>query len=306
MELNRIDSELLQAVAELHSVPQGAYNIRKDGKSVGRSSSANIDISTNETGSGLIIRIKDNTQNESVHIPVIITQSGLTESVTNDFYIGDNCSVTIVAGCGIHNNGESLSSHSGIHRFFIGANSKIKYLEKHLGIGQTLNREMHPETIIEIGENSSFDMDTSQLVGLSKSIRKTKVIAHKNASVNINEKILTEGEQVADTYFIADLKGDNASAHIVSRAVAKGKSKQTFKSILNGENKCFGHTECDCIVMDEAKVFATPEVNALSTEASLIHEAAIGKIAGEQITKMMTLGLTEEEAQNQIIKGFLR
>ena len=306
MELQKIDNELLTAVADLHSVPQGAYNLRKDGKSVGRATTSNIDIATNDNGDGLIIKIKDNTINESVHIPVIITQSGLTESVKNDFYIGENCSVTIVAGCGIHNSGDKLSSHSGIHKFVIGKNSKVKYMEKHLGLGKLLKTEMHPETIIELGENASFDMDTTQLGGITKSVRKTSLVAHKNSSININEKILTEDKQIAETYFVADLKGENSSAHIVSRAVAKGDSKQTFKSIVNGENKCFGHTECDCIVMDNAKVFAIPEVNALSTEASLIHEAAIGKIAGEQIIKLMTLGLTEEEAQNQIIKGFLR
>lgn len=305
MELNNVDNELLGIVADLHSVPQGAFNIRKNGKSIARSSSASIEIETNSTGDGINIKIKDGTRNESVHIPVILTQSGLTESVRNDFFIGDNCDITIIAGCGIHNGGDKLSSHSGIHHFFIGTNSKVKYIEKHFGVGKLEKQEMHPETIINIGVNSVFEMETSQLGGISNSIRKTSATLADNASLNINEKILTENRQAAETDFFAELNGKNSSAHIVSRAVAKGESVQKFKSILNGKEKCFGHTECDCIVMDKAKVFATPEVNALSTDASLIHEAAIGKIAGEQITKLMTLGLTEEEAQNQIIKGFL-
>ena len=305
MSFEKIDTELLETVANLHSVPQGAYNIRKNGESIARKSSANIDIVTTASGDGIDIKIKNDTKNESVHIPVILTQSGLTESVCNNFYIGDDCIVTIVAGCGIHSTGSKLSSHSGIHRFYIGKNSQIKYIEKHFGSGRSVSKEMHPETIIEIGENSVFEMETAQLGGISRSIRKTSVSLLKNATVNINEKILTEDSQIAETYFNADMKGENSSAHIVSRAVAKGNSVQKFKSVLNGEVKCFGHTECDCIVMDNAKVFDTPEVNALSTDASLIHEAAIGKIAGEQILKLMTLGLSEEEAQNQIIKGFL-
>ena len=305
MELNAIENKLLESVAELHSIPQGAYNIRKNGKAIGRNSSKNIIIENNSTNDGLDIKIKNNTQNESVHIPVIISQSGIKEVVKNDFYIGDNCDITIVAGCGIHNGGDAVSMHSGVHRFFIGKNSKVKYLEKHYGMGKTIKNEMHPETQIVVGENSSFFMDTAQIGGIGNSDRKTSISLAKDATININEKILTEDNQIADTFFIADLDGSNSSAHIVSRAVAKGNSRQTFKSILNGKEKCFGHTECDCIVMDNAKVFATPEVNALSTDASLIHEAAIGKIAGEQIIKLMTLGLTEEEAQNEIIKGFL-
>ena len=305
MQLNNIDNELLKVVADLHSVPQGAYNIRKDGKAIGRQSSANIAIETNDTGDGIIIKVKSETQNESIHIPVILTQSGLTESVRNDFYIGENCNVTIVAGCGIHNGGDKLSAHSGIHSFYIGKKSKVKYIEKHFGTGKKSLNEMHPETVIELDEGAVFDMETSQIGGISNSVRKTKTVLGKGSSVNINEKILTEDSQYAETHFLAELAGEDCSAHIVSRAVAKGDSKQIFKSVLNGKEKCFGHTECDCIVMDNAQVFATPEVNALSTEASLIHEAAIGKIAGEQIVKLMTLGLTEEEAQNQIIKGFL-
>lgn len=304
--LDAEDKKLLEMVADLHKVPMGAYNIRKNGKSVLRNSSENILIETNEDNTGINIKIKDGTRNESVHIPVILSESGLIESVRNDFYIGKNCDVVIVAGCGIHNCGKQLAEHSGVHRFFIKENSKVKYVEKHFGDGDGADRIMNPTTEITIGNNSVFEMETTQISGIDTTMRRTSAVLSENATLNITEKILTEGNQNATTNFVADLDGENSSCHIVSRAVAKGSSVQSFKSVLNGKNQSFGHTECDAIVMDNAKVFATPEVNALNTNASLIHEAAIGKIAGEQIIKLKTLGLTEEEAENLIINGFLK
>ena len=306
MKLNNIDKELLETVAELHQIPQGAYNIRKNGASIGRNSSANITIENNGDNTGLNIVVKPNTKNESVHIPVILSQSGMSEVVKNDFFIGDGCDITIVAGCGIHNDGSATSAHNGVHSFFIGNDCNVTYVEKHYGEGKSNLNEMNPETCINIGDNSSFKMQTVQIGGINKAVRVTTAKLGKNSKLDINEKIMTEFEQSASTKFVCDIDGDGASAHIVSRAVAKGNSVQQFKSILNGNADCFGHTECDCIILDNAKVYADPEVNALNTNASLIHEAAIGKIAGEQIIKLMTLGLSEAQAQEQIIKGFLR
>ena len=304
--LNKVDQELLRQTSELHAIPQGAYNIRKNGESVGRASTKNITIETNADNSGINILVKPNTKNESIHIPVILSSAGLTDVVKNDFYIGDNCDVTIVAGCGIHSTGNKKVEHDGIHRFFIGKNAKVKYVEKHIGTGAGNNKVLNPVTEITLDENAFFEMDTAQLSGVSLSERKTYATLKKNSKLKINEKILTEGNSTATTEFVADLVGENSSTHIVSRAVAKDSSVQHFNSTLNGKSKCFGHTECDAIIVGDAKVFAKPEVNALHPDSSLVHEAAIGKIAGEQIQKLLTLGLTEEEAQNQILKGFLR
>lgn len=304
--LNNIDKELLEKTAELHEIPSGAYNIRKNGESVGRASTKNITIETNAEKSGINIIIKPNTQNESVHIPVILSAVGMLDVVKNDFFVGENCDVVIVAGCGIHADKNTRVEHDGVHRFFIGKNSKVKYIERHIGIGSGTNKVLNPVTEITLEENAEFEMETAQLSGVTSAERKTYATLGKNSKLKINEKILTEADASATTEFVANLEGENSSAHIVSRAVAKDKSTQHFNSILNGKNNCFGHTECDAIIVGNAKVFARPEVNALHPDSSLIHEAAIGKIAGEQIQKLLTLGLTEEEAQNQILKGFLR
>lgn len=304
--LNKVDKELLLATAELHAVPQGAYNIRKNGESVGRVSTKNITIETNSDNTGIDIIIKPNTKNESVHIPVIVSMAGLTDVVKNDFHVGENCEVTIVAGCGVHSQGDKKVEHDGVHKFFIGKNAKVRYVEKHIGLGAGDNKVVNPVTEIVLAEGAVFEMETSQLGGVSQSIRKTFAKLDKNSKLKINEKILTAGDAQATTEFVADLDGENSSTHIVSRAVAKDCSVQYFNSTLNGKNKCFGHTECDAIIVGNAKVFAKPEVNALHPDSSLVHEAAIGKIAGEQIQKLLTLGLTEEEAQSQILNGFLR
>lgn len=306
MMLNEIDKELLKQTADLHQVPQGAFNIRKNGESVARNSTTNISIETNKAGDGIVVMVKPNTKNESVHIPVVLSKSGLSDAVKNEFIIGDNAEVIIVAGCGIHNDGTKKSIHSGVHTFKVGKNAKVRYIEKHVAFGGNVDKVINPITEIELNDFASFDMETLQLSGVTYSKRDTRAIVGKDAILNITEKILTDAEEYAETNFIADLVGENAKAHIVSRAVAKEKSCQQFNSILNGKNKCFGHTECDAIIVGGGKCFARPEVNALHPESSLIHEAAIGKIAGEQIEKLLTLGLTEEEAQEQIIKGFLR
>lgn len=305
--MDKITQDLLEQVAGLHEIPAGAYNIRKDGELYGRNVSANIDIVTKTDKPGIDIIIKDNTRNESVHIPVIIAQSGLKESVYNDFFIGENCDVTIIAGCGIHNGGKDASEHSGIHSFDIGKNSRVKYVEKHYGSGEgTGERIMNPQTKILLREGSYMEMDTVQIEGIDSTKRETTAKVLDNAQLVIKEKIMTHDKQLATTDFSVDLDGENSSADLVSRSVAKNESHQIFKSEINGNGVCHGHSECDAIIMDNAKVEAIPALTANNVDSSLIHEAAIGKIAGEQLIKLMTLGLTEEEAEKEIVSGFLK
>lgn len=305
--MDKITKDLLEQVAGLHEIPTGAYNIRKDGELYGRNVSANIDIVTKTDKPGIDIIIKDNTVNESVHIPVIIAQSGLKESVYNDFIIGENCDVTIIAGCGIHNGGKDASEHSGIHSFDVGKNSKVKYVEKHYGQGEgTGERIMNPKTNILLREGSYMEMDTVQIEGIDSTKRETTARILDDAKLIIKEKIMTHDKQYAETNFSVDLDGENSSTDVVSRSVAKNESTQLFKSEINGNGVCHGHSECDAIIMDNASVKAVPALTANNVEASLVHEAAIGKIAGEQLIKLMTLGLSEEEAEKEIVAGFLK
>ena len=305
--MDAIQMNLLEQVADLHEIPTGAYNIRTNGGIGGRNTTANIDIITKEDKPGIDIIIKPGTKKESLHIPVLLTQSGLKESVYNDFLIGEDCDVTIIAGCGIHNGGKEGTEHSGIHSFVVGKNSRVKYVEKHYGSGEgTGERVMNPTTIIELKEGAYLEMDTVQIKGVDSTKRTTKAVLGDNATLVIKEKIMTHGKQTAETDFEVDLNGENSGANVISRSVAKDDSYQLFLSKINGNNKCSGHTECDAIIMDKACVRAVPEITANHIDASLIHEAAIGKIAGEQIIKLMTLGLTEEEAEAQIVSGFLK
>lgn len=305
--MDQIQMNLLQEVSGLHAVPEGAYNIRANGAGVERKTTAHIDIVTKEDNSGIDIIIKPGTKNESVHIPVVISQAGLKDLVYNDFYIGEDCDVTIVAGCGIHNSGSADSQHDGIHRFFVGKNAKVKYVEKHYGAGEgTGERILNPTTEVTLEEGSYLEMDSVQIKGVDSTDRVTKAVVKDNATLVVKEKIMTHGNQVAQTNFQVDLNGVNSSANVISRSVAKDTSRQRFLSVINGNNACMGHTECDAIIMNHASVSAIPEVTANHIDASLIHEAAIGKIAGEQLIKLMTLGLTEEEAEEQIVNGFLK
>ncbi|MBQ5781838.1 MAG: SufD family Fe-S cluster assembly protein [Oscillospiraceae bacterium] len=305
--MDAIQKDLLEKIADLHEVPQGAYNIRANGSAAARNTTANIDIVTKTDKPGIDIIIKPGTKNESVHIPVVISQTGHTEMVYNDFYIGDDADVTIVAGCGIHNTGDMESRHDGIHTFYVGKNAKIRYVEKHYGAGDGNGKNvMNPTTVVNIAENGYVEMDTVQIKGVDSTDRLTKATLAKGATLIVGEKLMTHGQQVATTRFEVDLDGENSSTHVVSRSVARDNSKQVFLSNVNGNNACNGHTECDAIVMDHAVVSAVPQILANHTDASLIHEAAIGKIAGEQLTKLMTLGLTEKEAEEQIINGFLK
>jgi len=304
--MDEIQKTLLAKVADLHEIPTGAFNIRANGKSVNRGTTANIDIVTKEDKQGIDIVISPGTKQESVHIPVVMSQSGLTEMVYNDFYIGNDCDITIVAGCGIHNSGSLESRHDGIHAFYIGENSHVRYIEKHYGAGEgTGERIMNPDTIIELGDNSFMEMETTQIKGVDSTKRSTKAVLSDGAKLIITEKLMTHGKQYAETLFDVDLKGESSSTNVISRSVAKEDSRQLFLSKISGNNKCAGHSECDAIIMDNARISAIPEITANHLDAELIHEAAIGKIAGEQILKLMTLGLSEEEAVAQIINGFL-
>ncbi len=305
--MDEIQKTLLMQVADLHEVPSGAYNIRANGESAGRQSTEHIEIVPKEDKPGIDIFIKPGTRKESVHIPVLMTQTGLKELVYNDFHIGEDCDVTIVAGCGIHNGGSKTSEHSGIHSFFIGKNAKVRYVEKHYGSGEgTGERVMNPETIVNLDEGSYMEMDTVQIRGVDSTDRVTRAKLGKGAQLVIKEKLMTHGKQKATTNFYVDLDGEDSSTNVISRSVAKDSSEQTFYSHINGNNKCAGHSECDAIIMDNAVVRAIPEITANSIDASLIHEAAIGKIAGEQLIQLMTLGLTEAEAEEQIVNGFLK
>lgn len=304
--MNSIESGLLKEVAGSDTF-EGAYNIRKDGQGVERKVTENINIITKSDKSGIDIYVKKNTKNEFVHIPVIITQSGLTDVVYNDFYIGKNAKVFIIAGCGIHNDHHKDSTHNGIHRFFLEEGAYVKYVEKHYGEGDGDGKKiLNPVTEVYLKDGSVLEMDSVQIKGVDSTDRVTKGELGANTNLIVTEKIMTHGNQYAKTTFDVTLNGENSSTHVTSRSVAVDNSKQKFISKVYGNSKCFAHVECDAIIKDNASVSATPEVNANNVDANLIHEAAIGKIAGEQLIKLMTLGLTEKEAEEEIIKGFLK
>ena len=305
--MDAIEKNLLKEVAELDALPVGAYNIRANGGLAGRNTTANIDIVTKTDKPGIDIFIKPGTKNESVHIPVIISRTGLKDLVYNDFHIGADCDVTIIAGCGIHNCGGGNAQHDGIHTFWLDKNARLRYVEKHYGEGDGRGKQvMNPTTIVHLGEGAHMEMETTQISGIDDTIRRTGGDLAAGASLVVHEKIMTTGDQKAVTDFNVDLNGDGCSANVVSRSVAKDTSVQEFISRINGNCACAGHTECDAIIMDHAKVLASPQLTANHIDASLIHEAAIGKIAGEQLIKLMTLGLTEQQAEEQIVNGFLK
>ena len=305
-QITKIDRDLLLEIADMHKLPEGSFNIRKNGESILRNSNTDIEIISKKDKSGIDIIIKPNVKNKSVHIPVIITQSNLTELVYNDFYVGENADVTIVAGCGIHNPSSEKSEHDGLHAFHLAKNSKVKYIEKHLGIGNKGDKVLNPETKVYMDDNTYFEMETVQLGGVSSANRKTYAKLKNNSKLIIKERILTTDNQIAKTNFKVDLVGKNSSVDVLSRSVAKDNSKQEFISNIIGNNECFGHVECDGIIVNNAQIISTPKINAKNVNASLVHEAAIGKIAGEQILKLLSLGLTEQEAEDLIIKGFLQ
>ena len=305
--MNSTELQLLQIIADMGDSTDGAFNIRANGQLANRQVTENIDIKTKIDNPGIDIIIKPGTVGEDVHIPVIISETGLSDLVYNDFYVGENSDVTIVAGCGIHNCGEKESRHDGIHTFYVGKNAKVKYIEKHYGEGDGNGENvMNPTTIVNIEDGGYMEMETAQIKGIDSTKRVTRANLAAGATLVIHEKIMTHGSQTAETDFSVDLNGEDSGANVISRSVAKGNSRQKFVSMINGNNRCSGHTECDAIIMENGKVSALPELTANHIDASLIHEAAIGKIAGDQLIKLMTLGLTEQEAEEHIINGFLK
>ena len=306
--LDKIQMQMLTEVADLHGVPEGAYNIRVNGEKAGRNTTANIDIATKTDGkSGIDIRIKPGTKNESVHIPVVLSESGIKETVYNDFYIGEDSDVVIVAGCGIHNCGNQDSQHDGVHRFFVGKNARIRYVEKHYGEGDgSGKRILNPVTEVYQEAGSYVDMEMVQIKGVDNTHRITRAELAEGATMIVHERLMTHGEQVATSVYEVALNGEGSSTDVISRSVAKDTSEQVFEAAIVGNSVCSGHAECDAIIMDKAHVVAVPKLDARNVDAALIHEAAIGKIAGDQLIKLMSLGLTEAEEEEQIIGGFLR
>lgn len=305
--MDEIQKRLFEEVADLHELPVGAYNLRANSKLAGRNTTANIDIKTKDDNSGIDITIKPGTKKESVHIPVVLSQSGLQETVYNDFYVGEDCDVLIVAGCGIDNCGVQDSRHDGVHRFFVGKNSKVKYVEKHYGSGTgSGKRLLNPVTEVFMEEGSTMEMEMVQIKGVDSTDRKTLAKLDKDARLVVHERLMTHGDQQAISNYRVELNGDKSSADVVSRSVARDESYQKLDMCIVGNAECNGHTECDSIIMDKGKILAVPSLEANNTEAALVHEAAIGKIAGEQLIKLMTLGLTAQEAEEHIINGFLK
>ncbi len=305
--MDAIEKHILKEVAELDALPVGAYNIRSNGAGAGRNTTANIDIVTKQDKEGIDIIIKPGTKNESVHIPVVISETGLTDLVYNDFFIGEGADVTIVAGCGIHNCGGQDSRHDGIHTFYVGKGAKIRYIEKHYGEGDGEGKRfMNPTTILHLEEGATVELETSQIAGVDDTLRITEADLKAGATLIMHDKIMTNLDQNAVAKVRVDMNGTDANCDIISRGVAKDKSCQEVELVINGNAKCKGHAECDSIIMDQGVILAMPALKATNVDASLIHEAAIGKIAGEQLMKLMTLGLSEKEAEDMIVQGFLR
>lgn len=304
--MNEVTKELLKIVSDWDGRFAGAYNVREDGCCAGRVSTEHIKIESKKDKPGLDIRILPGTKGETVSIPACVTHGDENDLVYNDFYVGEGADVTIVAGCGVHTETGEPARHNGIHRFFLEKNSKVKYIEKHIGTGRGAGlRSIDPETEATLGEGAVLEMDTSQIGGVDKTLRKTGAVLGKNARLLIRERILTEKNQTARTEFRVEMNGDGAGTDLISRSVARGDSHQEYRSVIVGNARCTGHSECDAIIAEHGTVDASPELSANNGDAALIHEAAIGKIAGEQILKLRTLGLTEKEAEAKIVEGFL-
>lgn len=306
-EMNKIDRALLESVADLHKVPEGAYNIRKNGQSFGRASSANIQIESKADKPGIDITVRPGTKNESLHIPVILTETGLHDVVYNDFYIGEDADVLIVAGCGIHNCGDQSSQHDGIHTFHIGRGARVRYVEKHYGDGDGKGgRILNPKTVVTMEEGAQCEMEMIQIRGVDSTLRDTVATVGAGAKLVMTERLMTHGEQVAESRMTITLAGKDAVTQVISRSIAKDDSRQVFHPCVIGDAPCRAHVQCDSIIMGHAQISSVPEIRANDSDAQLVHEAAIGKINGDQITKLMTFGMTEEEAEAIIVEGFLQ
>jgi Fe-S cluster assembly scaffold protein SufB len=307
MKLSKLDMDLLNTIADIKGIPSGALNIRLNGAAVIRQSSPNISVGPNADGTGLIVEIKPGTRGETVHVPVVLTQAGLQDKVYNTFIVGEGADATIIAGCGIHNDSHAISRHDGIHEIIVRAGAKLKYLEKHYGEGSELGkRVLNPTTVITVEAGASAELEMVQIKGVDDTVRSTVAHVHKKGNIKIIERLLTQGEQKAESDIRILMEGTGGTAQVISRAVAQGNSFQLFRAALIGKAPCLGHVECDAILMDNARIRSIPELQAENADAVLTHEAAIGKIAGEQLMKLMSLGLTEDEAVNTILEGFLR
>lgn len=305
--LNAVDKKMLQTIADLHEIPQGAYNIRKNGSGISRNTTANINIITKKDKPGIDVIVKPHTKGESVHIPVIVTAEGIDDLVYNTFEIGEGADVVVVAGCGIHNPGSKKASHDGVHDFYVRKGARLKYVENHYGQGEGIGEKiLNPTTRIEVEEDGVVELEMVQIKGVDSTRRDTEVRLHKNARLIVVERLLTNGVQTAESIINVELLGEDSTAQIISRSVAQDTSRQIFHLNMLGRNRCRGHIQCDSIIMDEAQVSSIPEISAFHSDAQLIHEAAIGKIASEQIIKLMSLGLTEKEAEDTILQGFLK
>lgn len=305
--MDKLEEALLAEVADLHALPTGAYNLRRNGESVGSRSTENIEVVPKSGRPGIEVHIRPHTQNESVHIPVLLTASGQRELVYNDFYIGEGADVTIIAGCGIHNDGHQTSEHSGVHTFYIGKRARVRYIEKHYGQGDgDGQRVMNPKTVAYLDEGALLKMEMAQIRGVDSTVRSTRCVCKAASELILLEKLLTHGQQTAESRVEILLNGAGARTQVTSRSVAQQHSTQVFYPRVEGNAPCFGHVQCDSIIMDEARVRSVPEIAANHVDAQLVHEAAIGRIAGDQILKLLTLGLTEQEAEQQILNGFLK
>jgi ABC-type transport system involved in Fe-S cluster assembly, permease component len=307
MKLNKLDLDLLNTIADLKEVPKGALNIRLNGKAVIRQSSPNISVGPNADGTGLLVEIKPGTKDETVHVPVVLTQAGLQDKVYNTFIVGEEADATIIAGCGIHNESHAESRHDGIHEIIVRKGARLRYLEKHYGEGSDEGkRVLNPTTIITIEAGASAELEMVQIKGVNDTIRSTVAHVHEKGNLKIVERLLTQADQKAESDIKIYLEGNGGAAQVLSRAVAQGDSYQLFQAALIGQAASMGHVECDAILMDNARIRSIPEIQAENADAVLTHEAAIGKIAGEQLVKLMSLGLTEKEAVDTILEGFLK
>ena len=283
-----------------------AMNIREDAQTCQRRNSENVIITGLKDNTGLKIHVLSSAKGEEVFIPAIVTKSNITDEVRNDFYIDSGAEVIIQAGCALHTDGNGESTHNGNHHFYIGEGAKVTYNEKHFGEGTNAKKTISPSNVIVLEKNAYLKMDTIQTDGVSYTNRTTKATVKAGARLEINERIQTQNDQQSISNIDIDAIGDGASIDIVSRSVAKDDSVQTLKTNITANSVCTGHSECDTILVGNGKATSIPALVANNPKASLVHEAAIGRISQQQIEKLQTLGLDEEEAEHYIIKGFLR